>query len=101
MLQSREWSGKAASKKKTLKQILAQEKIQLWPPGSVQYGNIDAPPSFVPAKKYSDVLGLQAKYTDPQTRLQFATAAEFACIRSLPNDIVQGYLILRNAQRPM
>ena len=32
----------------------------------VTYGSIDAPPSFKPAKKYSDVSGLPAVYTDPQ-----------------------------------
>ncbi|KAF4517440.1 hypothetical protein B566_EDAN005049, partial [Ephemera danica] len=87
--------------KKTLKQILAQEKSQQWPESSVQYSSIDAPPTFKPAKKYSDVLGLQAKYTDPQTRLRFANSAEFACIRTLPNDIVSAYLVLRNAKPPV
>ena len=36
----------------------------------VTYGSIDAPPSFKPAKKYSDVSGLPAVYTDPQVGSQ-------------------------------
>jgi YL1 nuclear protein C-terminal domain len=59
--------------------------------------DIDAPPSLKPAKKYSDMLGLEAKYTDPQTKLRYATVEEYQIIKSLPNDIVTGYLALRKA----
>ena len=48
-------------------------------------------------KKYSDISGLEAAYTDPQTRLNYACAEEFAEIRKLPGDIVEGYLALRRA----
>ena len=58
---------------------------------------IDAPPSFTPAKKYSDITGLPAKYTDPHTKIRYATTEEFARIRVLPTDIVSGYLTLRKA----
>lgn len=61
------------------------------------YSSLEAPPSFRPAKKYSDISGLEALYTDPQTRLHYSTAEEFAEIRKLPSDIVQGYLALRKA----
>ena len=50
-----------------------------WP--SLHFASIDAPPSFLPAKKYSDVSGLEAKYTDPQTKLNYANADEFKVIR--------------------
>lgn len=40
---------------------------------------------------------LQARYTDPQTKLYYATAEEFATVRSLPMDITAGYLALRGA----
>jgi INO80 complex subunit C len=59
--------------------------------------DIDAPPSLKPAKKYSDMLGLEAKYTDPQTKLRYATVEEYQIIKSLSNDIVTGYLALRKA----
>ncbi|KAH0550290.1 INO80 complex subunit C [Cotesia glomerata] len=82
---------------RSLKQVLAQEKSLPWPPEFVHYSSINAPPSFRPAKKYSDISGLQAKYTDPQTKLYYATAEEFATVRSLPMDITAGYLALRGA----
>nr|CAD7596770.1 unnamed protein product [Timema genevievae] len=63
--------------------------------------SIDALPSFKPVKKYSDISGLLAKYTDPQTKLHFAVAEEFSTVRSLPMDITAGYLSLRRANNPM
>jgi len=95
-----EHSNKIGNKKKawrTLKQILAVEQSLPWPQDAVTYSTIDAPPSFRPAKKYSDISGLAAPYTDPQTKLNYAVAEEFAEIRKLPSDIVQGYLTLRKA----
>ena len=35
-------------------------------------------------------IGLEAVYTDPQTRLNYSNAEEFQEIRRLPSDIVQG-----------
>jgi hypothetical protein len=35
-------------------------------------------------------VGLPALYTDPQTRLHYASTEEFAEIRRLPSDIIQG-----------
>ena len=63
----------------------------------ITYSSIDAPPSFLPAKKYSDISGLPALYTDPQTKLNYSTPEEFKLIRKLPSDIVAGYLTLRRA----
>ena len=40
---------------------------------------------------------LQAKYTDPHTKLRYATPDEYQRLRSLPSDIVAGYLALRKA----
>ncbi|XP_058794997.1 INO80 complex subunit C isoform X2 [Phymastichus coffea] len=82
---------------RSLKQILAQERTLPWPPEAVHYSSINAPPSFKPAKKYSDISGLPAHYTDPQTKLYFASADEFMTVRSLPMDITAGYLALRGA----
>ncbi|KFV59645.1 INO80 complex subunit C, partial [Tyto alba] len=93
--------GAAAGKKnrtwKNLKQILAAERALPWQLNDPSYFNIDAPPSFKPAKKYSDISGLPANYTDPQSKLRFSTIEEFAYIRMLPSDVVTGYLALRKA----
>jgi hypothetical protein len=59
--------------------------------------SMDAPPSFRPSKKFSDVSGLESKYTDPQTKLNYSSTQEFKIIRKLPSDIVAGYLTLRKA----
>ncbi len=41
------------------------------------------------------ILVVQAKYTDPMTGIYFNTSEEFQLVRTLPSDIVQGYLALR------
>ena len=92
---------------KALKQILAQEVCETTTKESTTsttsmlrgplYGSIDAPPSFRPAKKYSDISGLETHYTDPHTKLNFANTAEYKIIKKLPSDLVAGYLTLRRA----
>lgn len=93
--------GAAAGKKnrtwKNLKQILALERTLPWKLSDPNYYNVDAPPSLKPAKKYSDISGLPANYTDPQTKLRFTSSEEFSYIRLLPTDVVTGYLALRKA----
>lgn len=93
--------GAAAGKKnrtwKNLKQILALERTLPWKLNDPNYYNIDAPPSLKPSKKYSDISGLPANYTDPQTKLRFTSSEEFSYIRLLPTDVVTGYLALRKA----
>nr|XP_046256429.1 INO80 complex subunit C [Scatophagus argus] len=93
--------GAAAGKKnrtwKNLKQILALERTLAWKLNDPNYYNIDAPPSLKPNKKYSDISGLPANYTDPQTKLRFTSSEEFSYIRLLPTDVVTGYLALRKA----
>ncbi|XP_053323238.1 INO80 complex subunit C [Spea bombifrons] len=93
--------GAAAGKKnrtwKNLKQILALERALPWQLNDPSYFSIDAPPSCKPAKKYSDISGLPANYTDPQSKLRFSTIEEFNYIRMLPSDVVTGYLTLRKA----
>ncbi|KAL2083937.1 hypothetical protein ACEWY4_019455 [Coilia grayii] len=93
--------GAAAGKKnrswKNLKQIIAAERVLPWKVDHPNYYNIDAPPSLKPAKKYSDISGLPANYTDPQTKLRFASSEEFSYIRLLPTDVITGYLTLRKA----
>ncbi|XP_071003505.1 INO80 complex subunit C-like [Oncorhynchus clarkii lewisi] len=93
--------GAAAGKKnrtwKNLKQILAVERTLPWKINDPNYYSIDAPPSLKPAKKYSDISGLPANYTDPQTKLRFTSSEEFSFLRLLPTDAVTGYLALRKA----
>ncbi|XP_064647935.1 INO80 complex subunit C-like [Lineus longissimus] len=97
--------GAAGNKKtrvwKNLKQIVAADRQLPWQPTDTLYGSIEAPPSFKPAKKYSDITGLPAKYTDPQTKLRYATPDEYTRIRMLPQDIVAGLLTLRKANAPV
>lgn len=86
---------------KSLKQIISQERNLPWPKDTVHYSSIVAPPSFKPAKKYSDISGLPAKYMDPQTKLYYSMAEEFCTVRSLPSDIISGYLTLRGEHNPI
>lgn len=83
---------------KHLKQILQTENYYLYPAGEPNYMNVEAPPSMYPAKKYCDMSGFEAPYTDPRTKLHFANTDIFKKIRALPTEYVQGYLALRNAQ---
>ncbi|XP_034272221.1 INO80 complex subunit C [Pantherophis guttatus] len=93
--------GAAAGKKnrtwKNLKQILSSERTLPWQLNDPSYFSIDALTSFKPVKKYSDISGLPANYTDPQSKLRFSTTEEFAYIRMLPSDVILGYLTLRKA----
>ncbi|XP_033110236.1 INO80 complex subunit C-like [Anneissia japonica] len=82
---------------KSLRQIAAAERALPGRQGQSTYGSIDAPPSFKPSKKYSDISGLEAKYTDPQTKLRYTNAEEYSRISLLPMDIVNGLLSLRKA----
>ncbi|XP_032776503.2 INO80 complex subunit C [Daphnia magna] len=86
---------------KGLKQILSQERSMECASDAVFYSSIDAPPSFKPAKKYSDLSGLLGNYTDPHTHLRYAEAEEYQTIQTLPSDIVSGYLTLRKALNPV
>ncbi|XP_059619059.1 INO80 complex subunit C [Phlebotomus argentipes] len=81
---------------KSLKQLLTSERNLQWK-DAVTYSSINPPPSFRPVKKYSDVSGLIALYTDPQTKLNYHNAEEFTTVRSLPMDLTSGYLALRGA----
>ncbi|CAD7699166.1 unnamed protein product [Ostreobium quekettii] len=82
---------------KRLKQIVAGENYDELPPGEPTYANIEAGPSIYPAKKYCDLTGFEAPYTDPKTKMRYATADLYPLVRSLPNDEVQTRLAVRNA----
>ncbi|KAJ3161013.1 chromatin-remodeling complex subunit ies6 [Geranomyces variabilis] len=82
---------------KKLKQIAAIEKALDLPVDFPTYWNIEAPPSFKPAKKYCDITGLEAPYTDPKSGLRFHNSDVYQFIRTLEPHHVQSYLSLRDA----
>ncbi len=47
------------------------------------------------------ILNFQAPYTDPQTKMRYATSEEFTRGRMLPGDLVMNYLALRKANPPV
>lgn len=63
------------------------------------YTNIESAPSFHPSsqRRYCDVTGLSAPYTDPKTRLRYHDKEVFAVIRTMPQNVVEGYLAARGA----
>ncbi|CAM6117790.1 unnamed protein product [Calypogeia fissa] len=82
---------------KHLKQIIQAENYHLYSAGEPTYISIESPPSMYPAKKYCDITGFEAPYTDPRTKLRYANPEVFRRIRSLPDEYIQGFLALRNA----
>ena len=81
-----------------LKQILGKDQQR--PGHGPTYQSIAAPPSLVPPKRYCDLTGHHAAYTDPMTRLRFASAVEAAVLPTLADATVHGLLGLRNATLP-
>lgn len=63
------------------------------------YTNIESAPSFHPnaQKKYCDITGLPAPYTDPKTRLRYHNKEMFGTIRTMPQNVYEGYLAARGA----
>ena len=64
---------------------------------SVTCTSIAAAPSLKPKKKYCDITGLPAKYTDPKTGLYYFNAEVYKIIKSLNTTQVQEYLAARGA----
>jgi INO80 complex subunit C len=52
-----------------------------------------APPSLLPAKKYCDITGLPAKYTDPKTRLHFRGLEVLDVIRGMVSFLLPAFLL--------
>lgn len=63
------------------------------------YTNIESAPSLHPAhqKRYCDVTGLPALYTDPKTRLRYHNKEVFDLVRTFPQGVVENYLEVRGA----
>jgi INO80 complex subunit C len=51
----------------------------------------------LPQKKYCDITGLDASYTDPKTSLRYHNVEIYQFIRTLGVPNVQAYLASRNA----
>ena len=63
------------------------------------YTNIESAPSFHPSsqKKYCDITGLPAPYTDPKTRLRYHNKELYGTIRTMPQNVSEAYLAARGA----
>ncbi|CAH8524874.1 unnamed protein product [Schistosoma rodhaini] len=94
-----QYSSKQYERKKTnfkgIKQVLNAESQVSYSPDAVLYNHLNAPPCICPPMKVSDLSGIPTAYTDPSTKLNYATCSEFKRIRYLPQHIVNGYLALR------
>ncbi|KAK5132795.1 hypothetical protein LTR08_008596 [Meristemomyces frigidus] len=64
---------------------------------SVTYTSIAAAPSLKPKKKYCDITGLPAKYTDPKSGLFYYNAEVYKVVKGLNTTQVQEYLAARGA----
>lgn len=82
---------------KTFKQIIQAENYESYPASVPNYMSIEAAPSTLPSKKYSDISGHLSKYTEPKTNLRYSTPYEFHIIRQLTQEHVDTYLSLRKA----
>lgn len=83
---------------KGIKCVLAAELYEHVPADKPTYVSIEAAPSTRPPKKYCDITGFPAKYTDPKTKLRFCSKEAFAIARQLPEHRIQQLLSLRGAQ---
>jgi INO80 complex subunit C len=63
------------------------------------YTNIESAPSFHPSsqRRYCDITGLPAPYTDPKTRLRYHNKEVFGSIRTMPSNVTEGFLEARGA----
>lgn len=64
---------------------------------AVTYTNIEAPPSLQVKRKYCDITGLPAAYTDPKTRLRYHNAEIFGNIRTMGQGVTESFLAARGA----
>eukprot|EP00127_Corallochytrium_limacisporum_P004277 Clim_evm222s157 gene=Clim_evmTU222s157 len=62
---------------------------------SVTYLTIAAPPSVRPIRKYCDLCGLPAKYTEPKSGIQYHHADEYRAILNIPEHIKQELVNIR------
>ncbi|TNY18338.1 hypothetical protein DMC30DRAFT_61534 [Rhodotorula diobovata] len=61
----------------------------------VSYSSVEAPPSLLPQKRYCDVTGLEAKYTDPKSTLRYHNPEVYEVLRTFQPAVIQAYLAVR------
>ncbi|EKM77540.1 hypothetical protein AGABI1DRAFT_115119 [Agaricus bisporus var. burnettii JB137-S8] len=59
------------------------------------YTSIEAPPSIWPQKRYCDITGLEAPYTDPATGLRYHDKSVYEVVRNLSASTAKEYLSAR------
>ncbi|OAA54259.1 major facilitator superfamily transporter quinate [Niveomyces insectorum RCEF 264] len=64
---------------------------------AVTYTNVESAPSLAPQRRYCDITGLHAPYTDPKTRLRYHNSEVFTAIRGFQQGVAEQYLELRGA----
>lgn len=61
------------------------------------YSNIESAPSLKRGRKWCDITGLPANYTDPKTKLRYVDGEVYKAVRSLPAGGAEKYLEVRAA----
>ncbi|EPE10195.1 major facilitator superfamily transporter quinate [Ophiostoma piceae UAMH 11346] len=64
---------------------------------AVTYTNIESAMSMAPQRRYCDITGLPAPYTDPKTRLRYHNSEVFNTIRGFQQGVAEQFLEMRNA----
>ncbi|KAF5346475.1 hypothetical protein D9756_010028 [Leucocoprinus leucothites] len=59
------------------------------------YTSIEAPPSVLPQRRYCDITGLEAPYTDPTTGLRYHDKSVYEVIKALSTSTAKEYLSAR------
>ncbi|BGP16196.1 chromatin-remodeling complex subunit ies6 [Rhodosporidiobolus nylandii] len=61
----------------------------------VSYASLEAHPSLLPPKRYCDVTGLEAKYSDPKSTLRYHNPEVYEVLRGFQPAVIQAYLAVR------
>jgi INO80 complex subunit C len=91
-----------AQASRSLSKLVLEKNLKAVPGGiaaapSATYTNIESAPSLAHQRRYCDVTGLPAPYTDPKTRLRYHNKEVFGLIRTLPQTSSEMFLEARGA----
>ncbi len=93
-----------AQASRSLSKLVLEKSLKPSPNGvtvasapSATYTNIESAPSLAPLKRYCDITGLDAPYTDPKTRLRYHNREVFSAIRGFQQGVAEQYLEMRGA----
>ena len=84
-----------SKKRRTLKQVLRESNALDAKYGLEDHMSVEVPNSKLPPRKYCDITGYEAKYTDPKSKLRYCSVGVMRLIRSLPENILQKYISIR------